>query len=728
MSASKFTASHLHTPSPSRKLSPMSLAVLAALALPSWAAQAQQAAADGATAEVVVTGSVVARRVDAVPYAASVISADALRSAGPMINLSESLVQVPGMVANLRNNYAQDLQMSSRGFGARAGFGVRGLRLYSDGIPASGPDGQGQVSHFDLAGAQRVEVLRGPFSVLYGNSSGGVVAVFGAPVRQAEGEVALDAGSHGLRQLRGSVGTPLGQGFDVKVAASTMSVEGFRPHSSAERQTANARLGWTGEADQITVLLNHLNQPADDPLGLDRSQVDADPGQTTQQALDYDTRKTQVQTQAGASWRHRFGDGALRDSQLAVYKGRREVGQFLAIPPASQANARHGGGVVEFDRSFEGAEGRLRFAWTGIDLQIGAALDTQRDDRKGYENFTGSGADQLLGVRGALRRDEVNQARSRDLFGQAELELSPAWTASAGLRSGQVRLSADDAFLSNGDDSGRRDYRYTNPVVGLRWLALRDGERSLQWHASLARGTETPTLGELAYRPDGSGGFNGDLKPQTSRQGELGARWREAGLALDATLFRANVADEIATLTNARGRASFQNVGATRRQGLELSGRWQLSPTWHTQWALTRLDARYRDSFLACAGLPCNAPTVTVPAGNRIAGTQRSSAWAALAWRDASWGEWAAEVRSLGRTPVNDLNNDAAPGFALLGLRWQQQFALGAGRRLEVLARVDNLLDRQHIGSVIVNDANGRYFEPGAPRSLLLGLRLVGGL
>src|SRR5581483_942357 len=86
----------------------------------------------------------------------------------PGVNLSEVLAGVPGVLARDRQNYAQDMQLSVRGFGARSSFGIRGLRLYVDGIPATMPDGQGQLSNVDLGSAAAIEVLRGPFSALYG--------------------------------------------------------------------------------------------------------------------------------------------------------------------------------------------------------------------------------------------------------------------------------------------------------------------------------------------------------------------------------------------------------------------------------------------------------------------------------------------------------------------------------------------------------------------------------
>ena len=675
-----------------------------------------------AAEQVVVTGSVAERAAIEAPYAIGLVDRDTLRVAGPQVNLSEALVRVPGLVVNNRANYAQDLQISSRGFGARAGFGVRGIRLYADGIPATGPDGQGQVSHFDLAGAERVEVLRGPFSVLYGNSSGGVILLVGAPVRRNEAEGELDLGSHGLRQLRAGAAAALGGGWSLRAGASHLSSDGFRPQSEARRDLAHARLAWAGARDRVVLLANHLDQPAQDPLGLSRAQFEADPFQTTPQATQFDTRKFTRQSQLGASWRHRFDDGLLRETQLAVYGGRRAVTQFLAIAPATQANPRHGGGVVDFDRSYQGAELRARLAGGPVDAQVGASIDLQRDDRRGYENFTGAAAAPLLGVQGRLRRDEVNRARSADVFAQAEWSPRADLALVGGVRSGRVRLQADDRYRDNGDDSGRLDFRYTNPVLGLRLTAA----PGLVLHASVARGHESPTLAELAYQPSGSGGFNTALRAQTSRQAEAGAKLRAGRWGADLAVFEARVADEIGVATNAGGRASFRNVGRTLRRGAELSAHWEPAAAWRLALAATWLDARYRDAFLACAGIPCTAPTVPVPAGSRVAGTQRASGFAELVWRDAAWGDWGLEARGVSRTAVNDANSDFAPGYGVVALRWSKGYALSGGLRLELLARLDNAFDRVHAGSVIVGEANGRFFETGAPRSALLALRLVG--
>ncbi len=670
---------------------------------------------------VVISGSLIERTVLDAPYAISVIDQQDIRAAGAMINASEALQRLPGLVANNRSNFAQDLQISSRGFGARSGFGVRGLRIVADGIPATGPDGQGQVSQFDLASAQRIEVLRGPFSALYGNSSGGVIALVSAPITGSSLRLDSDVGSFGLRQNRLGLQARGEDGWEAGASASQAELNGFRPQSQALKQQAQARVGWRGANDDFILQLGYLNQPADDPLGLSRTQFELGPRETTSQALQFDTRKTLDQTQLGMSWRHRFNQGALRETRLSAYSGQRSVAQWLAIAPATQANVRHGGGVLDFDRRFEGVEARARWEWDRVGLVAGASTDRQRDDRRGYENYTGTGAAQLLGVVGRLRRDEGNEAQARDLFAQAEWTFSPRWMILAGGRSGWVDLSAQDRFLSNGDDSGRLQFRYANPVWGLRWQA----SPGLKLHLSAGRGFESPTLGELAYRADGTGGFNSGLKAQSSAQLEFGFKARTASLDGDVALFEARTHNEIGVATNAGGRSAFQNVGRTTRRGLEVGGTWRLDRQWQARLAATLLQANYEDRFLTCEGIPCTTPTAVVTPGKRIAGTPR--AWAYAEWRraDPVLGDAALEWRAVGSVPVNDRNTDAAPGYGLLGLRWSKAWTLGGAWRLESLWRMDNLLGRRHAASVIVNDANGRFFEPGAPRHALLSLRLA---
>ncbi|HEX2012028.1 MAG TPA: TonB-dependent receptor, partial [Roseateles sp.] len=472
-------------------------------------------------------------------------------------------------------------------------------------------------------------------------------------------------------------------------------------------------------------------------LGLTRAQLTADPQQTAGVALPqeepgepdrFNTRKSTRQRQLGASWRHRFDGsaGPLQQLLLSTHIGRREVRQWQSIPVATQANVRQPGGVIAFERDYYGVDGRLVWLLPLSDerrarLVLGFALDDSDEDRRGYENFSGSGAEQLLGVTGRLRRDERNRLGGRDAYAQADVDLAERWQMSLGLRSGETEFKVRDRYVvgANPDDSGSKRYSYTNPFAALQWRTL----PTLSTYLSLGRGFESPTQGELAYRNDGQAGFNRGLRAQTSRQAELGAKWRPGpGFALDAALFQANSRDEIAVASNSGGRASYRNVGRTRREGAELEGRWQLARDWRGQFALSWLDARYRDGFNTCAAAPCTTPTLFVAPGRRIAGTISRSAYAELAWALSAGTELALEGRGQGRQPVNDMNTDAAAGYGLVNLRARWQTRLGPGR-LELLGRIDNLADRDYVSSVIVNEGNGRFFEPAPGRSWLLSLR-----
>ena len=711
------TAPHRHARHPLAHCT----ALLAGLAV-CQGAVAQPATATptaGSTLEpIVVTGSVSELRVFDAPYAIGVVDREMLGSAGPRVNLSEALAAVPGLAVLNRHNYAQDLQISSRGFGARASFGVRGLRLYTDGIPATMPDGSGQVTHFDLAGAQRIEVLRGPFSALYGNSSGGVISLVSAPVKERRASIDVDAGSHGMRQVRGSYEAPLGEHWELRAGLSAFTTDGFRPHSGAQRLLGNLRLGWRDGPDTVTVHANAMQQDADDPLGLTRAQFDDDPYQTTPQAREFDTRKRADQQQLGVQWKRRHEGSALSETTLMAYTGQRSVKQWQSIPVGAQGSPAHSGGVIDLERRYHGADARAVWRFGRGQWVLGVSHERQDDRRRGHENFTGSGATQQLGVTGALRRDETNTAHTTDVYTQAEFDVTERLVATLGVRSGRVKLRSDDRYLTNGDDSGARSFRYTNPVAGLLWRTT----PQLNLYASVGRGYESPTLNELAYRSDGSSGFNGELEAQTSRQIELGAKWRapDGNTSVDFAVFHARTDDEIAVQRNTGGRATYTNVGSTRRQGAELSALWRLAPTVKTRVALTWLDATYRDGFLACTGTPCLAPDTPVDAGNRIAGTTPRSAFVDLAWQPAAGRELALEWRAQARTAVNDVNSDFAGGYGVLALRARARF--GGEQGPQVYLRVDNLLGRRHAGSVIVNEGNGRYFEPGAPRTWAAGL------
>jgi iron complex outermembrane receptor protein len=694
--------------------------VAGALALPALALA--QTAAD-TLSPVVVTGPRTQTRAFELPMSVDAIGRDAIQDGKARVNISETLNRTPGSFVANRDNFAQELQITIRGFGARSQFGTRGVKLLADGLPAGSPDGQGNPGIFDLGAADRIEILRGPFSALYGNHSGGVVQVFTEdgstpPTLAADASV----GSYGFQRygLKGGGASGTFNGF---ASASYFSTDGYRAHSAARKTQATTKLGWeVAEGSRLTLVATAFDQPdAQDPLGLTAAQVQANPRQAQPVAVLFNARRSLDNLQGGL-----ILDSALSATdtlRLSAYAGSRSNEQYLAVPLDAQQAATSSGGVSVLERDLAGAALRWtrqqELAGGPLTLIAGAEVDGSTESRQGYLNN--------LGVRGALKRDEDNEVDSWGAYLQAEWRFAPQWSLAAGVRYTDVQFHSEDRYIAAGnpDDSGSTGYSEWTPTVALSFLVT----PRINLYASYGRAFETPTAIELAYRPDGASGLNFRLQPSLSDQYELGAKLLLGpATRLNLALYSIRTEGEIVIARNTGGRSSFQNAGDTSRLGAELLLESELGAGFSTNIALTLLNARFDSSFRSCAPLAafCNpvtgANTAVVAAGNRVPGVPNASFFADLAYRNDAIGLTAAlEVVANGSIAVNDFNSAYAAGYAIANV-WAG-LAQQAGRwRFREFVRVNNLFDRETIGAVIVGDANGRYYAPAPTRNVLAGV------
>ena len=653
------------------------------------------------------------------PAAVSVVNGDEMRQAAPRVNLSESLGAVPGLQVQNRQNYAQDLQLSIRGFGSRSTYGVRGLRIYVDGIPATMPDGQGQTSNIDIGSVDTIEVLRGPFSALYGNSSGGVINVTSQTGTQPPTvEASSYYGSFGTwhygMKATGAVGDGSHAGdVDYTVSTNRFTTHGYRDHSGARKNLANARLGVRiNDVSKLTLLLNSVDIKANDAGGLTADEWRDNPRQSPR-GDQYNTRKNTRQTQAGLRYERQLS--AQDDLSVMMYAGERETTQFQSIPRAPQLKPSHAGGVIDLTRHYQGIDTRLTHRGellVPVTLTAGLDYENMSERRKGYENFVMVNGAPQYGEQGALRRNERNLMWNVDPYLQTQWQLTDKLSLDAGVRYSSVWFDSNDYYITpgNGDDSGDASYHKWLPAGSLKY-ALTDA-----WNVYLSagRGFETPTINELSYRSDNQSGLNFGLKPSTNDTVEIGSKTRLGNGLLTAALFQTDTDNEIVVDSSSGGRTSYKNAGKTRRQGMELGLDQQFGESWRLKAAWTWLDATYRTNV--CDDASCN--------GNRIPGIARNMGYASFGYQPEQGWYAGSDIRYMSDIMANDENTAKAPSWTVVGLTTGYKWSYGR-MDMDLFGRVDNLFDREYVGSVIVNESNGRYYEPAPGRNYGIGLNLA---
>ena len=666
---------------------------------------------------IVVTATRVAESSFDVPASVDLVGRAEIRNGQLQENISESLMTVPGVSAESRQNYAQDLQLSIRGFGARSSFGVRGVRLYSDGIPGTMPDGQGQFSQFDLGSADRMEVLRGPFSALYGNSSGGVIAIFtedAPPGYYLDGTAEYGTFNTQRYALKttGDDGT-----LNYVIDAVHFQTDGYRFHSSAERDNFNSKLKLAiSETSSLTLVVNAIETPfVQDPMGLTRAQLEANREQASPAALLYNTRKSLDQEQLGVIYEDKLSQEDTFST--TIYSGHRATTQFQSIPQATEEKEPlYPGGVIDLNRAFFGIDSHLtderKVAGTALQTVGGLAYDDLEESRLGLLNYVGND----LGVEGPVRLDEANHVYDMDEYLQSQWDPDAWWRLTAGVRNNVVVVGSNQHVPLTDDPHSSVRYTAVSPVAGALFHATPD----VNLYASYGKGFETPTLNDLAYRSTNGSlpGLNIGLQPARSNNYEVGIKAGRGAVRADLDAFYTETRDELAVLQNFNGRSVEQNIGETARHGAELSVNADVSEGFSARIAYTFIRAVVGQAYRTCVGTPC-LPAM-VAAGSYLPAVPRNALYAGVTWRYAPLGfSTTLEEQGRARIYADDRNTAAAAGY------WETDWHAGFDQQtrrwqLSEFVRLDNLTNRTYVGSVIVNESNSRYFEPAPGRTAYL--------
>lgn len=656
-----------------------------------------QPASNGGLEEIVVTATRLETPLSHVPAAISVVGEDDIQLGRQQLALDESLSRVPGVFMQDRYNFAQDLRVSIRGFGARANFGIRGVKILVDGIPETLPDGQGSVDTVDIGTASQIEVIRGPSSTLYGNASGGVINVTTEPPPdQPFAELRLSGGDYDFRKAQVKAGGQTDK-LGYLLSLSNLDYGGYRDHSRAKSKQLSGRLNFDFRGDRkLLASFNYTDQPvSDDPGGVTAELAASDPTAAWPTNVAFDAGESLTQSRLGFVYDVPLGDNnSLTARNYYVWR------DFAGALPFEA------GGIVEFDRFFAG--GGLSYNYNGFWLDrpnrlvVGFDVDSQDDDRTRYDN--------LNGIKGPRVFDQNESVQSVGVFLQNELSITEDLLLTLGLRFDQVNFDVTDHYLADGNDSGNVDENGTSPMAGLVYTL----SPALNFYATYSTAFETPTTTEF-NNPSGAGGFNQSLDPQLATNYEVGMR----GLLADRhhyelSIFTIGVKDELIPfeVPGSPGRDYFVNAGRSTRNGAEMSLISNITDRWRTTFSYTYSDFTF-DRFVDADG--------TDFSGKTIPGTAADVLYGEVSYLDPTGWFGSVDALHVGKQYANNANTASNAPYTLSNVRVGYNYDSGSLLVTPFVA-VNNLFDERYNANVRLNAFGGRYFEPAPGRNYYAGV------
>lgn len=630
-----------------------------------------------------------------VPAAIGTVNQDDIQLGRQQLGLDESLNKIPGIFFQNRYNFSQDLRVSIRGFGSRAAFGIRGVKIFTDGIPSTLPDGQGGVDDIDLGSATRIEVTRSPISSLYGSAAGGSINIYtedGPETPFIEGSVS--AGEYGFDKEQIKAGGQTGK-LNYLVNVSHLQLDGYRDFSENELSLLNSKFRYNFSEDtSLSVILNAVNSPiSQDPGGINAADAAADPTQARGLNVDTNSGEEFDQQKTGFVLQHKINENHA--FKLRNYYLWKEFANRLPIFP--------NGDRVEFDRFFYGGGADYTYSdylfGHANRLIIGFDIDKQDDDRRRWNHS--------LAIPGSQFLDQTEEVTSYGIFVQDEFALTNNLELTVGLRYDEVQFDVQDNFLTDGkDDSGSLDFSELNPRVSLLWSPM----QSINLYATFSTSFETPTTTELRPKTAGSAGFNQDLRAQTARNYEIGVKGLLTGsLSYDVAVYHIDVENELVPKEDPTGWEYFENAAESTREGVEaaLSVQPDFLPGLTATFAYTYSDFEF-DVFENLAG-------------NKIPGVPEHQFHAELSYYHPSgmYAIW--DIQHVGSFFANDTNTVQTAAYQVANIRAGYLGQFG-NWEISPFLGLNNMFDEEYNTNVRLNAFGGRFFEPAPDRNFYAGI------
>lgn len=609
---------------------------------------------------------------------------------GPSLSLQEYLTNIPGISSFNSSNYAQDLRLSIRGFGARSAFGIRGIKVIVDGIPETTPDGQGQLDNLPLSLIRRFELIRGSSALRYGNASGGVLHIETLDyVESPFHTFGIRLGQYSQKQFEYTAGIKLNSTHLIAHLNHNQG-NGYRQHSQYESTLLNLKVNQKiNSKSKINLQFNLTNSPiAKDAGGQTQSDLDTNRSLARDRNVLFDAGEKISHQKIGATYS--FHQNRIDIKSYAFASNRNFMGKL----PFSD------GGIVHLKRNYFGQGSDLTYAFVSKEVllrnQIGYAYAYQNDQRKRYINQEG--------LKGTQTLNQWEQFSSLGFYFIQQIEWKK-WLINGGIRWDKNVLTLEDNFISDGDSSDSKNLNAWSPQFGISY----EVKPRLHTFINFSKSYETPALSELSADPSGNGGFNSSLGIQEANTSEIGFKQKNKRISWTLTAFHIDTKNDLIPyqLEAYEGRTFYRNAGRTLRKGLEadliynLGKKWRLITTYNlsdfTYQAFEKSGTDYKGKVL---------PGIPIQFGGFSAQFTAHKGWFIRL-----------ESNYRGKVYTNDSNTSFSEGF------WKQDIALNfpmdwAKQSFHFVLGINNLTNQFYSDNIRINAFGGRFFEAAPERMI----------
>ena len=614
--------------------------------------------------------------------------------------MDQVLEPIPGVFLQNPFNFSQDLRIAIRGFGVRSSFGVRGIKIITDGFSETLADGSTPLDSIDPDLVESVEVLRGAGSSLYGNTGGGAVLfkTRSGPDAGTKFSSQIKVGKFGMhkRQLFFGEGGKFGS---YRLYLSNLQYNGFREHSETESSISNFKAHYVPDSKtRWTFLIGLLNSPkAQDPGALTASESDNDPRQARSRNVLFESGEQVRQHNISIRIEKELNESWNIHGRIGI------VQRFFENKLPFQ-----NGGAVDLDRIALNTGVKNIFDWeySGIPIMSVSGFDYlgQFDDRKRFEN--------VQGVLGSLTLDQDEDVSTYGIYLRNKVDVSNNWGLGLGVRYDSNQFDVSDNLLSDEDQSGTQTLSSWSGSAGTTWKIRKDFNLFVNFSTAF----ETPAIIELANNHSGVGGLNPDLDPRYSFSYETGIKGNlETLLSYEFSVFLIRTRDEIVPFEVSQfpGRSFFKNSGNSERSGMEIAFSYRVKPTLNFQLAYTYSNFKLREFSENSVDLK----------GNEIPGIPQNQLFAEMKWKSPSglFALW--KGRYIDKLFADRENTTIAPDYFLNNFQLGIEKEFGAFQG-SLFFGVDNATDVNYFANTRVGATNGFFFEPGPPISLRGGFQI----